>query len=83
MTTESAAVGVIETIPGSPRTEMRKTSTKSPAIARSKNLLGLEFQKCFRSLMIRRSSNSDIDNHLKCKCMKLPKMTEQLKKGRP
>jgi len=56
--TVRAVAGVIGAIPGSPKIAMKNTSTKSAAIAKRRNLLGLELQKCFRSLMINRSSNS-------------------------
>ncbi len=50
--TVRAATGAIGAIPGSPKIEMKNTRTKSAAIARRRKLLGLELQKCLRSLMI-------------------------------
>lgn len=55
--TARAAIGSMGTIPGSPMIDMRNKRTRSVPMVKRRNRLGREFQKCFLSLRIRRSSS--------------------------
>jgi len=50
--TVKSAKGVIEAKPGIPKTEISDTMIELTTIATRRGLLGMDFQKCFRSLTV-------------------------------